>query len=142
MKGVMRFTQAPPFRYKVKGGAAVVACYARLHLAHDVGVIRGFYCGTRSDDDDSIIWQVETLAGETLEYERAEHARVTALLDELERAAGVSSIERGPQWCGYRGVILRLVDGRTIETRWASGRGVVELVDGIEQPRELVAVAS
>lgn len=129
------YAAAPAFRHKVKGGAKVVAAYDHVYRAWAVGLVRDFYCGTRADDDDSIIWLVDGI-----EYELAEHARVRAHLDELAAAAGVASIEWGPTWCGYRGPVMTMADGRVIEQRWAGELGrVVTLVNG---RLELEAVAS
>lgn len=129
---------APAFRYKVKGGRAVVALYERCHLAQSVGIISDWYGpGRRSVDDSTQIWTVDGI-----EYGAHELERIGAHLTELTRAAGVKDLGWGEQWCGYRGVWVRFADDTLVETRWDAAAGrVLELVNGAPAPA-LVAVAS
>jgi hypothetical protein len=122
-----------PFRYKVKGGARVVATYDELHRAWRAGVIADFYYGTRSDTDPSLVWHVGAL-----ELEGADLAGVALELEAAYKAAGVTGISWGETWCGYRALVVTFATGVRVEQCYRDG-AVQELVTGLERTRAAVA---
>lgn len=113
---------APAFRYRIKG-AKNVETYDMLHLAWRAGVIEGFYFGTRSETDPTLVWQIN---GNEIEREHVSEALAHACL-----AAGVKTLTWGAWWCGYRGIKVRFSTGLVVEQSY-NGLAVVEQVTPAE----------
>lgn len=122
----------PPFRYKVAGGVKVTATYDALHRAWRAGVIEDFYYGTRSADDESLIWKIGAD-----EFAGADLAAVNQVLADQIRAAGVDSLAWGATWCGYRALVVTFAGGLVVEQCYRDG-AVREIV---RAGRDLSAVA-
>lgn len=105
-----------PFRYKVTGGRQVVDTYDLCHRAWRAGVIDGFYYGTRSDQDHSLIWRVSETTFEGHELEQV-NALVAATMD----ACGVTSLAWGETWCGYRALVVTFAGGLVVEQCYRDG---------------------
>lgn len=121
MKGAYR-APAPigAFRWKIKGGAKVSSTYDAVVKAWRAGVLADFYCGTRADDDPTVIWLIDGI-----EFDRADTAGVFELVAEKCRAAGVLELEWGPFWCGYRELVVTFSGGVVVREHY-NGRERVE----------------
>jgi hypothetical protein len=97
---------------KARGVAAV---YQDLHLAWRAGLISDFYYGQAGPDDLRTVWRVDALE---LEDSKDARKRVLAVVAENRAVNAITSIEHGPQWCGYRAVIVTYSDGRQAIERW------------------------
>lgn len=122
MASTWKLTAAPAVRCKVKGGRKVVDAYEYVHRAWRAGVLEDFYLGTRSDDDDTVVWRLEGR-----ELERADVGAVLALVDHACASAGVTDLVWGAMWCGYRELVVSFVDGSCVVQSY-DGLAVVESV--------------
>lgn len=113
-----RFTNAPAFRFKCRGGAKNVALYEECYKAWYVGLIEDWHYGTRSDGDPTLVWTINGI----------EISKVTIPL-KLRAAladAGIASLDWGETWCGYRSLIVTYTDGRRVVERYNGWATVVE----------------
>lgn len=113
--GVWRLTTAPAFKHKVRGGKSALAIFEDCHKCWRAGLVSDFYHGTRSDDDPTIVWQLDGLEIDAVD--------LTAELARRRDAAGIESIEWGPYWVGFRAVVVTFADGRVVTERY-NGREV------------------
>ncbi len=121
MRGAYRApAPIPAWKWKIKGGVKVSAAYDAVVRAWRAGVLEDFYCGTRADDDDTVIWLID---GQ--EFERADTAGVLELVARKCRAAGVESLEWGPFWCGYRELVVTFAGGVVVREHY-NGRERLE----------------
>ncbi len=109
-RGTWSLTQAPPFRYKVKGGRKAVELYDACHLHWRAGLIDSWYFGQRSPDDPTIIWEID---GSEASPQVIAECLASARFD-----AGVESVSWGEWWCGYRAVTITYTSGAMLTESW------------------------
>lgn len=107
----------PAFKYRFKGAKADKDVYDACHLAWRCGVIESWYFGRRSPQDPTVIWELEGT-----EIARDE---IPGRLAEVRTLHGIRSIAWGETWCGYRGIVATMSDGRQVRESY-SGLEVIQ----------------
>ena len=84
------------------------------------GLISGWYYGRRSPSDPTVIWE---LNGREVEAES-----IAPELARIRAGYGVTAVEWGATWIGYRAVVVTYSTGQVATERYDAANRRVEIV--------------
>ena len=136
-------------RKRVTVPAAMKPAYQQLGALHRLGLIDGFFYGSRRYAWETPpvcgtdnVWNVRLGVGIAVAADdKAGRASIRTVPDDVMAAAEIVELVVGPSWCGYPALTVKYADGRIYRERY-DGRKVIRTVhqEGQRGRPRLVAV--